>query len=154
VNVLQVVEFVVSERGPSPRDRILKECGRIGDEAAVRHCVDILEGRDVNADFLVVLGGEPAKLVLGGAEGGLNGYWPRVWALRGLLHVWNDQATNALLDATSDESWRAREMATKVVSRHRVDAALGDMLRLRSDPNHRVCAGAERALVALSSEGS
>ena len=37
-----------------------------------------------------MLGGEPAGQVLDGADGGRSGYWPRVWAARGLLHAWDD----------------------------------------------------------------
>jgi hypothetical protein len=45
-----------------------------------------------------------AEYVLAGGEGGRGGYWPRVWAARGLLHAWADVAAPAIIRATADES--------------------------------------------------
>src|ERR1700678_312171 len=93
--------------GMTPRQSILAECARRGRDALVAGCVALLEGRPGVDDGLVVaLGGPPAEYVLGGGEGGKEGYWPRVWAARGLLHAWQDQATGAIITATSDEAWR------------------------------------------------
>lgn len=88
--------------------------------------------------------------VLSGSESGKTGHWPRVWAARGLLEVWEDQATAAIVGDTTDESWRAREMAAKVVARHRVTGALEAVALLRNDPSPRVRSTAERAVLAIT----
>jgi hypothetical protein len=127
-----------------------------------------------------VLGGEAAGQVLDGFEGGRSGYWPRVWAARGLLHAWDDhaaetdaatdaatdattdaatgetteeatgEATDAIIGALSDRAWRVREMAAKIVARHRVGPALDAVAALRDDPVPRVRVAAERAVVLLT----
>ena len=40
----------------------------------------------------------------------------RLGAPRGLLHAWDDAATDAIIHATTDEAWRVREMAGKVIA--------------------------------------
>jgi len=113
-------------------------------------CIRLLEGREVDDGLVLALGGEPAEYVLSGREGGRNGYWPRVWAARGLLHVWDDRAAAAIIRAAADEAWRVREMAAKVVARHKVDDALGAMADLQRDEVPRVRAAAGRAIAALT----
>jgi HEAT repeat protein len=115
----------------------------------VSRCLDILLGRATDDDFLRALVGPPADYVLGGHEGGRSGYWPRVWAARALLYAWDESATEAIVRATADESWRVREMAAKVVRRHRVHAAFSAVVRLRTDPVPRVRAAAERAVMVV-----
>jgi hypothetical protein len=73
-----------------------------------------------------------------------------VWAARGLLWVWDDEAGPSILTALSDDAWRVREMATRVVIRHRVRSALAKVKQLRSDPNARVRKAAERAVAQLT----
>ena len=73
-----------------------------------------------------------------------------MWAARGLLHAWDDSATEAIIHATDDEAWRVREMAGKVVARHRVGDALDAVAALRDDPVPRVRAAAQRAVVILT----
>ena len=133
----------------TPRQSIEAECGRRGRPAVVDACVGILDGAPIDDDLLRVLAGPAAESVIAGAEGGKDGYWPRVWALRGLLHVWSDEATPALLRATDDPAWRVREMAAKVVGRHAVGDALDAVVRLREDPRPRVRSAADRAVTAL-----
>jgi HEAT repeat protein len=99
---------------------------------------------------MLALGGPAAEGVLIGREGGRGGYWPRVWAARGLLHVWDDMATPAIIKATADESWRVREMAAKVIARHGVGDALDSVVRLRDDPVARVRAAALGAVEVLT----
>jgi hypothetical protein len=143
---------------PAPRQRIGAERARRGDAALIEGCVALLGGRpdDVDDGLITALGGEPARLVLDGGEGGRSGYWPRVWAARGLLHAWDDHpveagpAAEAIIGATGDPAWRVREMAAKVVARHRVGGALEAVAALRDDPVPRVRAAAERAVVALT----
>jgi hypothetical protein len=75
----------MSNRVITPRERIDAECRRRGMDEVAAHCVDLLSGRDVEDAFLLVLGGPHAANVLNGFDGGKQGYWPRVWAARGLL---------------------------------------------------------------------
>ena len=121
-----------------------------GCAAVVSGCVDLLEGRDVDDDLVVALGGPHAENVLAGSEGGKSGYWPRVWAARGLLYSWDDGATAAVVRATRDESWRVRERACKVVGHHCLGDALEAVAPLRDDPVARVRSAAERAVVAVT----
>ena len=90
--------------------------------------------------------------MLAGHEGGKAGYWPRVWAARGLIHAWDDSATAAIIHATRDSSWRVREMAAKAVARHHVREASQAMAELRNDEIPRVRAAAEKALADISSQ--
>jgi len=91
-------------------------------------------------------GGVAARQVLAGREGGRHGYRPRVWSARGLLHVWDAAATDAIVQATSDEAWRVREM----VARHAVARAADVTDRLGQDPVPRVRAMVSRALASVA----
>lgn len=143
-----------SHWGVSPRDSVRGECQRSGEDAVVAGCLDILTGRSVDERLLHVLAGPAAEQVIDGGEGGTGGYWPRVWAARGLLYVWDAAAADAIVAATSDPSWRVREMAAKVIAGHRVGDGLDAMTRLRDDPVPRVRAAAERAIAVLTAAGA
>jgi len=93
--------------------------------------------------------GPGAAVVLRGGAGDVTGYWPRVWAMRGLLYAWDESAVAAVVGSVKDESWRVREMCAKVVARHCVDDALEAMNGLTHDPVLRVRRAAHRALVRL-----
>ncbi|HUN31354.1 MAG TPA: HEAT repeat domain-containing protein [Trebonia sp.] len=136
----------------APRERIAAECLRQGKAAVVAGCIVLLQGQpeEVDDGLVVTLGGAAAEFVLAGHEGGKEGSWPRVWAARGLLHAWDDRATEAIIAATRDDSWRVREMAAKVVARYQVADACQAMADLRHDPVPRVRWAAERALVSLA----
>ncbi len=136
--------------GMTPKQSVEEECSRRGKTAFVMGCIALIEGRPADDGLVISLGGPGAQQVLDGREGGRSGYWPRVWAARGLLHVWDDKATAAIVHAISDESWRVREMAAKVVAKHGVDVALDAMLGLREDEVPRVRAAAQRAIQALT----
>jgi hypothetical protein len=138
----------------TPRERIEAERQRRGTSALVSGCIELLGGGEPDDGLILALGGAPAEYVLAGGEGGRDGYWPRVWAARGLLHVWDGQATAAIIAATADDSWRVREMAAKVVARYRVDEALSAMAGLQGDPVPRVRAAASRAIARLTAGGS
>lgn len=114
----------------------------------VERCLEVLRG-EVDEAFLLVLAGPAAQGVLAGQEGGVHGYWPRTWALRALLYAWDDRATAAVLGATGEDHWRVREMALKVIAKHRVDAGLDAATRLTADPTPRVRAAAHRARLRL-----
>jgi len=136
---------VASFWGVTPKQSVEFECDRRSRHAVVLDCVAILAGKHPDADFLRVIGGPSAETVLGGQAGGLDGYWPRVWAARGLLHVWDDIATDAIIGATTHDSWRVREMAVKVIARHHVKSAIDAVVTLLDDENARVRAAANRA---------
>ena len=140
--------------GMTPRERILHECEQRGKPQFVAGCVALLEGREADGSLILVLGGEAAGYVLSGHEGGPHGYWPRVWAARGLLHAWDGQATAAIIVATGDDAWRVREMAAKVIARHRVGDALAAVTALRDDPVPRVRAAAGRAVTAITADAA
>jgi hypothetical protein len=139
-----------SDWGMTPKQSIARECSRRGATAVAADCVTVLQGGEYDDDLLFALAGPAARTVLDGREGGRDGYWPRVWALRGLLHNWSDSASPAVLDASSDEAWRVREMSAKVVGAHRVDTALDAMLHLEHDLVPRVRAAAQRAVRQLT----
>ena len=139
----------------TPRQSIAAECQRRGRPAVVSGCIELLQGHPgVDDALLLALGGPAAQSVLDGQAGGRTGYWPRVWAARGLLHTWDDHATAAIIQATGDDAWRVREMAAKVIARHRVGAAFAAVTALRHDENQGVRVAAERAVVILTASGA
>jgi HEAT repeat protein len=73
----------------------------------------------------------------------------RVWAARGLLWAWNGRAQRSVLRALTDDAWRVREMAVRVVAKHRLLAGAKVLANLEQDPNARVRSAASRALVRL-----
>jgi len=118
-------------------------------------CMSLLQGRhDVDDALVLALGGQAAEYVLSGHEGGKAGYWPRVWAARGLLHAWDHRAAPAIIQATADDAWRVREMAARVIARHHVGDALTAVAVLRNDQVPRVRAAAERAVAAITASRS
>lgn len=75
-------------------------------------------------------------------------YWVRTWGARGLLHVWDDSASEAVVRGLADEHWRPAEMCLKVAARHEV-AGTGDGAAVLADHElPRVRAQAMRALAA------
>ena len=143
-------------RNSTPKQRIAAECARHGTAALTAACVALLEARPagVGDDLITILGGEPAARVLDGGEGGRDGYWPRVWAARALLHQWDPAATAAIIGAAHDQAWRVREMAAKVVARHQVGDALDAVAALRTDEVGRVRTAAGRAVTILTAAGA
>jgi hypothetical protein len=140
----------------TPRLRITAERDRRGSGPLTADCVALLEGHpdEVSDALIIALGGEMGMHILDGAAGGRNGYWPRVWAARGLLHAWDPAAAAAVIGATGDEAWRVREMAAKVIARHRVGDAFDAVAALRTDPVERVRAAAARAVTVLTAAGA
>jgi hypothetical protein len=158
----------------TPQQRIAAECAARGRQAVVADCIAILDGRpdDVDDRLITVLGGAAADHVIDGGEGGRSGYWPRVWAARGLLHAWPDPdsapasdvaasdvaaldaATAAVIHALGDSRWRVREMAAKVVAAYHLGHGLDAVAALRADPVSRVRAAAERAVVRLTAHSA
>lgn len=143
-----------SEWGLTPRQSIELECQRRSERQVVDDCLAILSRRPVNEETLVALAGPHALTVIGGGEGGVEGYWPRVWALRGLLYAWDETAIGAVIAASDDSHWRVREMSAKVVARRRLEDAHDAMVTLVDDEVARVRAAAERALIRLVQSAS
>jgi hypothetical protein len=110
----------------------------------------MLAGAEVDDELVIALGGAHGERFLAGYD---EPYWGRVWGARGLLYVWDDAATPALIEASVDSSWRVREMVAKVVAKRRLDDAASAVARLRGDAVPRVRQAAERALAAIARDG-
>lgn len=132
-----------------PGERVRSLVARDGAPAVVARCVAFLRDGEIDPDFIIALVGPHGRLVLAGREGGPTGYWPRTWALRALLYVWDDSAAEAVVAALDDPHWRVREMALKVIARHRVRAARDAVEFARGDPTPRVRMAAARAAAHL-----
>ncbi len=105
-------------------------------------------------DLLIALGGPASQVVLDDGPRQANQYWRRVWGARGLLHCYDSEADEIVTAALADEHWRVREMAAKVVAKHRVGAAFDAVAGLRDDPVPRVRAAAARATIILTAARS
>jgi HEAT repeats len=149
-------EWMGAVQTSTPQQRIAAGCARHGPGPLTAACVALLRGRpdEVSGALITVLGGESARTVLDGDAGGRSGYWPRVWAARGLLHAWDPAAADVIVEASRDEAWRVREMAAKVVARHQVGDAFDAVTALRDDPVERVRAAAARAVTVLVAAGA
>ena len=139
-------------RWEGPRRSVEALAEQHGRAAVVAACIDLLRGRDVDAQIVFGLGGPPAHWAVDGGASGPD-YWLRVWALRGLLWLWDDSATQLVVDALTDDAWRVREMAAKVIARHHVQTGLDILLMMREDPTARVRAAADRAVRKLTTDG-
>ena len=137
--------------GLTPRQSIEAECARRGKAGVVAGCIDLLAGRETDPDLIIALGGPGAPRVVSGEN---KQYWLRVWAARGLLWAWDDEAAASVTAALGDDHWRVREMACKVIARHQVGDALGAVAELRDDPVPRVRNAASRAVMLLTEAGA
>jgi len=135
--------------GTSPRSSIEAERRRRGRPGVVAGCCELVRGGRADDGLLIALAGPAATPLLGGASRE-DVYWLRVWGMRGLLHAWDADATDAVRTALADAHWRVHEIALKVTARHGVDDVLDDVLRLRADPVPCVRSAIERAVVALT----
>jgi hypothetical protein len=143
-----------SRWGLTPRQSIEIECARRGRDQIIDGCVALLCRRDVDDDLIMALGGPNGQNVIHDGPAQRNQYWGRVWGARGLLYAFDERAADAVIGALRDEHWRVREMAAKVIARHKLGAALPAVAELRDDPVPRVRAASERALVMLTAAGS
>jgi hypothetical protein len=122
---------------------------RIGVPAFVAVCVDLLEGapRERYVEELRFLTGHewrPGDAVLDHRS--WKDHWVRSWGARGLLHVWSDVATSAVVRGLDDEHYRPAEMCLKVAARHEVAGAGDGAARLAGHELPRVRAQAMRCL--------
>lgn len=134
-----------------PRKSVEALADRYGRDVVTRGCCDLLAGRAVKPALVFGLGGPPARWAVHGGASGPD-YWLRVWGLRGLLWLWDEEATSTVVDAMTDEAWRVREMAAKVVARNLVDPALAAVVSLQQDPVRRVRQAADRAVIRLTAK--
>ncbi|MFN8169078.1 MAG: HEAT repeat domain-containing protein [Candidatus Nanopelagicales bacterium] len=134
----------------TPRQRIEDEVARRGRAQVVAGCVELVRGGAVDDELLRVLGGDHAPGFAGTGRP-QDEYWLRVWGARGLLWAADGTAQPAVREALTDEHWRVREMALKVVARHHWGELLGAVAPLVDDPVPRVRAAAARTLRVLTS---
>jgi hypothetical protein len=139
-----------SRWGETPQRSVEALCAARGRDQVVAGCIDLLRGVEVDGALILGLGGPPARWAVNADEKPGPDYWLRVWALRGLLYAWDDQAEPSVVQALNDEAWRVREMAIRVVARHRIDDALPLIDQLRAEPVARVREAARRAIRSLT----
>lgn len=123
----------------------------LGVPAYVALCVDLLAGapREEHLAELVYLTGltfEPGSARLDPAR--WPDHWVRTWGARGLLHVWDDAATDAVVAGLGDEHWRPAEMCLKVACRHQVGGSADGAVALATHELPRVRSQAMRTLGA------
>jgi hypothetical protein len=122
---------------------------RLGVPRFVAVCTDLMAGaeREQYVDELRALTGHdwhPGDGVFD--REAWQDYWVRTWGARGLLHIWDDGATDAVVRGLGDEHWRPAEMCLKVAAKHDV-AGTGDGAAALADHDlPRVRAQAMRAL--------
>jgi HEAT repeat protein len=135
--------------GTTPRKSVEAACDRFGKARVVSGCRALLAGDKADPGLILALGGRPARWAAGFDEPAGPEYWLRVWGARGLLYAWDDEATPSILTALTDDAWRVREMAMRVVIKHKIREALPKVETLRRDSNARVRTAAERAALQL-----
>ncbi len=138
----------------TPRLRVEGACTTLGRPEVVRRCRVLLAGGAADPDFIVTLGGLAAVRFLNDGQPDHQAYWLRVWGARGLLWAGPGEETSALRDALEDDQWRVREMACKVVARHRVGDLLDGVAHLEADPIKRVRTAASRAAASIVEAGA
>ena len=121
----------------------------LGESAVVSLCVELLEGADAHQHLPEIAYLTGIRFGTGPDDRDLADwadYWPRSWGARGLLYVWDDSATDAVLAGLGDEHWRPAEMCLKVATRHEVGGAGDGAAALSTHELPRVRAQALRAL--------
>jgi hypothetical protein len=136
--------------GERPVGELIGELAeRLGHAAFTAVCVDLMRGagREDHLDALPWLTGhdwsegQPVR-----DHTTWQDHWLRTWGARGLLHVWDDAATDAVVAGLDDEHWRPAEMCLKVVAAHDVAGAGEGAAALADHDLPRVRAAAMRAL--------
>lgn len=129
----------------SPRELLALLEAHVGTRQAAVLCAEVLAEDDPHehAATVLFLGGRAGRSVLEG--GSWKPYWARVWGARGLLYVWDESATHAVLDRLRDEHWRVAEMCLKVAARRELPCG-DEAALLTTHELPRVRATAARAL--------
>jgi hypothetical protein len=133
-----------------PVERVETLVALVGADAVVDWCAGLLRGGDwTDPDLpdLDWIGGRSSATMVDKALA--LDYWPRVWAARGLLHVYRPQAASAVVAGLADESWRVREMCAKVARAQQLGEAAAALHGCCSDDVPRVRAAAVRALAGV-----
>ncbi len=138
----------------TPRARIEGACARFGQSEVVRRCNSLLAGGSADPEFVIALGGPAAVRYFDDGQPEHQEYWLRVWGARGLLWAGPGVDITVLRNSLADGHWRVREMACKVVARHRVGALLDLVSDLEADPIKRVRAAALRAAMNIVETGA
>ena len=123
-----------------PKVLLEAACAEFGDETITSWCIELAAGRCSSRDE-----SRPSIAHLGGAPDWPD-YWARVWGTRGLLYCWDPRATNTVVAALTDDHWRVREMAVRVISRREIGQAADHVAVLVDDEVPRVRMAAARAL--------
>jgi hypothetical protein len=139
--------------GGQPVGELIEELAqRLGRARFTEVCVSLLLGasRDDHLDHLPHLTGhdwsegQPVR-----DRTVWKDHWLRTWGARGLLHVWDDAATPAVVAGLDDDEWRPAEMCLKVVARHEVAGAGDAAAGLVDHELPRVRVAALRALAVV-----
>lgn len=138
----------------TPRVRVAGACARLGRSEVVHRCNSLLAGGSADVEFVIILGGPAAARYFDDGQPEHQEYWLRVWGARGLLWAGPGVDTAILRNALADEHWRVREMACKVVARHRVGGLLELVSDLEADPVKRVRTAASRAAMNIVQAGA
>lgn len=138
--------------GARVQDQIVGLAARVGLARFVDVCTDLLAGapRERYVDELRGLTGaawEPGDRVFDRTSWG--DFWVRSWGARGLLHVWHDDATAAIVAGLGDEHYRPAEMCLKVAARHEVAGSGDGAAALAGHDLPRVRAQALRCLAVV-----
>lgn len=128
-------------------DLVVELAHHLGEPGVVDLCVELLGGADARDH-------RPELAYLTGLDFGPDGhdlgdwadYWPRSWGARGLLYVWDDSASPAVVAGLADEHWRPAEMCLKVATRQEVAGAGDGAAALATHELPRVRAQAMRTL--------
>jgi hypothetical protein len=143
---------------PPPRDvdvplgaLVAELVTHLGEPAVVTLCLDLLAGapREDHVDELRYLTGlsfDPGSPTLDRSR--WKEYWTRAWGARGLLDVWDERASSAVVVGLDDEHWRPAENCLKVATRRQLGEAGPGAVRLLDHELARVRAQALRALGA------
>lgn len=143
---------------PAPRDLaapvgvlVAELAHHLGEPGAVTVCVELLAGADREAHLAVL----PFLTGLSFAEGAPTrdpARWPdpwvRTWGARGLLYVWDEAASPAVVAGLDDPDWRPAEMCLKVATRREVAGTGDGAAALADHALPRVRAQAMRTLAA------
>ena len=131
----------------SPGDRIALAIETFGEREVADRSAALLTGTNEGEEFLLWVGGRHAQGILDGAP---TLYWPEVWGARTLLYAWDDAAAAVIQTGLSNQAWRVREMAAKVVARHLLGDLLSSVANLGNDPVARVRQAAGRSVARLT----
>jgi HEAT repeats len=118
-----VAELPILPVAQSVVERIHELDAVLGRARFVEVCTDLLGGAPRTAyvpelRYLTGHAWEPGSAVLDPAV--WKDYWVRTWGARGLLHCWDDRATDAVVSGLGDEHYRPAEMCLKVCARYDV----------------------------------